>query len=61
MQELNNHFLEMTTNLLLKVACLSRNDSFSTFNEKKILRMTQPYLDDFNNLILACELYTFIA
>ena len=35
-QELNNHFTKVNTKLLLCVACLCPNDSFSAFNKKKI-------------------------
>ena len=39
-------------------------DLFSNFGKNKTLRMTQLYLDDFDDLAieaLACELDTFIA
>jgi hypothetical protein len=38
--ELDSHFTEMSTELLLYVACLNPSDSFSTFNKEKLIRLT---------------------
>jgi len=37
--ELDDRFTETSTKLLLCVACLSPNDSFSTFNKEKLIRL----------------------
>ena len=37
--ELDDCFTETSTKLLLCVACLSPNDSFSTFNKEKLIRL----------------------
>jgi len=64
MQEFNSRFPEMTTDLLIGVACLNPSESFSYFDKKKILAMAELYPNDFDDLAieaLACELDTFIA
>jgi len=63
MQQLNSRFPDMSTELLLGVACLNPLDSFSNFDKEKIFRMAQLYPDDFDELgieALSCELDTFI-
>ncbi|XP_016514044.2 uncharacterized protein LOC107830883 [Nicotiana tabacum] len=47
-QELNERFNEVTTYLLHGIACLNPINSFSSFNISKIMRMTELYLDDFD-------------
>nr|XP_016457164.1 PREDICTED: zinc finger MYM-type protein 1-like [Nicotiana tabacum] len=47
-QELNNRFDEVTTELLLRVACLNPVNSFSSFDIEKILRLAKLYTDDFD-------------
>ncbi|XP_019267378.1 PREDICTED: uncharacterized protein LOC109244700 [Nicotiana attenuata] len=47
-QELNSRFDEVTTDLLLGVACLNPADSFSNFDIEKILRLAELYPDDFD-------------
>ncbi|XP_019261006.1 PREDICTED: uncharacterized protein LOC109238962 [Nicotiana attenuata] len=47
-QELNSRFDEVTTELLLGVACLNLVNSFSSFYIEKILRLTELYPDDFD-------------
>jgi hypothetical protein len=54
LQELNNHFTKANSELLLCVACLSRDDLFAAFNKDNILRLAQFYSDDF----LAVQLMT---
>ncbi|XP_049374830.1 uncharacterized protein LOC125839898 [Solanum verrucosum] len=48
LQELNDHFDEVTTELLYGVACLNPIDLFSSFNIQKIMRMAELYHDDFD-------------
>ncbi|XP_009603071.1 uncharacterized protein [Nicotiana tomentosiformis] len=51
-QELNARFNEVTTNLLVGLACLNPVDSFFSFDINKILRMTELYPDDFDENIM---------
>ncbi|CAL8162783.1 unnamed protein product [Prunus armeniaca] len=39
LQELNSRFNEANTELLLRLACLSPNDSFSSFDKQKLIRL----------------------
>ncbi|XP_049373412.1 uncharacterized protein LOC125838386 [Solanum verrucosum] len=48
LQELNNRFNEVSTALLHGIACLNPINSFSSFDSKKIMRMTELYPDDFD-------------
>ncbi|XP_059310294.1 uncharacterized protein LOC132061511 [Lycium ferocissimum] len=48
LQELNDRFNEVTSDLLNGVACLNPIDSFSSFDIKKIVRMVELYPDDFD-------------
>ncbi|XP_070006327.1 uncharacterized protein [Nicotiana sylvestris] len=64
LHELNERFNEETTDLLMGVVCLNPVDSFSNFDIKKILRMAELYLDDFDeNIIITLEnqLATYIV
>ena len=47
LQELNNHFLEENTDLLLCMACLNPSDSFVTFDKEKLIRLEKFYPSDF--------------
>ncbi|XP_049378401.1 uncharacterized protein LOC125843234 [Solanum stenotomum] len=46
--KLNDRFNEVTSDLLNGVSCLNPIDSFSSFDIKKIMRMTELYPDDFD-------------
>ncbi|XP_047264745.1 uncharacterized protein LOC107864793 [Capsicum annuum] len=48
LQELNDRFNEVTSDLLNGVACLNQIDTFSSFDIQKILVMTKLYHDDFD-------------
>ena len=39
LQELNNHFSEANTDLLLCMACLNPSNSFVAFNKEKLIRL----------------------
>nr|KYP61905.1 hypothetical protein KK1_016419 [Cajanus cajan] len=39
LQELNNHFTEVNTELLLCVACINPRDSFSIFDKEKLIEL----------------------
>ena len=43
LQELNNHFMESNTKLLIRVSCLSSSDSFATFDKQKLIHLAQFY------------------
>ena len=63
LQELNNHFTETTTELLLCMACLNPSNAFSTFDKEKLIRLAQFYPQDFTAvslLALEDELDTYI-
>ncbi|XP_060182756.1 uncharacterized protein LOC132612658 [Lycium barbarum] len=53
LQELNERFNEVTSDLLNGVACLNPIDSFSSSDIKKIVRMTELYLDDFDGFSMS--------
>ncbi|XP_016540969.1 uncharacterized protein LOC107841622 [Capsicum annuum] len=48
LQERNDRFDEVTTDLLHGIACLNPINSFSSFDIKKIMRMAELYPDDFD-------------
>ena len=48
LKELNEGFIEATTELLVCVACLSPIDSFSTFDKKKLIHLGSFYPNDFS-------------
>ncbi|XP_055814477.1 uncharacterized protein LOC129884154 [Solanum dulcamara] len=48
LQELNDRFDEVTTDLLYGIACLNSINSFLNFDIKKVMRMAKLYLDDFD-------------
>jgi hypothetical protein len=63
LQELNNHFIEANSKLLLCVVCLNLDDLFAAFNKDNILRLAQFYPNDFSTvqlLTLDNELETYI-
>ncbi|XP_047251340.1 uncharacterized protein LOC124886564 [Capsicum annuum] len=60
LQELNDYFNEVTTELLHGVACFNTVDSFSSFDIQKIMRMTELYPDDFDELNM-CVLKNHLA
>lgn len=48
LQELNNRFSEVNTELLLCVACLNLRDSFSAFDKKNLIRLAEFYPSKFS-------------
>ncbi|XP_049399766.1 uncharacterized protein LOC125863815 [Solanum stenotomum] len=64
LQELNDRFNEVRTDLLIGVACLNPVDSFSSFDIKNILRMAELYPDDFGENVMVTlrnQLETYIV
>ncbi|XP_022857941.1 uncharacterized protein LOC111378895 [Olea europaea var. sylvestris] len=62
-QELNDHFSEVNTELLLCVACLCPQDSFSSFDKKSLIRLGELYPLDFSAvdvIVLNDQLETYI-
>ena len=47
LQELNNHFFETNTDLLLCMACLNLSNSFVAFDKEKLIRLVKFYPSDF--------------
>ncbi|XP_052627754.1 uncharacterized protein LOC111888627 [Lactuca sativa] len=47
LQELNNHFNEVNSNLLLCIACLCPSESFKTFDLEKIMKMATLYPEEY--------------
>ncbi|XP_004296334.1 PREDICTED: uncharacterized protein LOC101297233 [Fragaria vesca subsp. vesca] len=63
LQELNNRFNEANTELLLCLACLSPNDTFSCFNKERLMHLAHLYPADFSTsdlLILESQLDIYI-
>ncbi|XP_031285743.1 uncharacterized protein LOC116144431 [Pistacia vera] len=52
LQELNNRFNEINTELLICLACLCPNESFIVFDKQKLIRLAKLYPDDFSDLEL---------
>ncbi|KAK8940884.1 hypothetical protein KSP39_PZI009869 [Platanthera zijinensis] len=52
LQELNNRFTEITTELLLCMTCLSPMDSFSLFDKQKLIRLAEFYPFEFSRIDL---------
>jgi hypothetical protein len=52
LQELNNRFIEVNTELLLCVTCLSPRDSFLAFDKEKLNRLAQFYPSEFSRVEL---------
>ncbi|KAK4718101.1 hypothetical protein R3W88_016439 [Solanum pinnatisectum] len=64
LQELNDRFYEVTTDLLHGIACLNPINSFSCFDIRKVMRMAELYPDDFdesNMIILQNQLTSYIV
>ncbi|KAK4730090.1 hypothetical protein R3W88_023078 [Solanum pinnatisectum] len=64
LQEPNDHFDEVTTDLLHGIACLNPINSFSSFDIRKVMRMAELYPDDFdesNISILENQLASYIV
>ena len=62
-QELNNRFSEVNTELLLCMACLDPSDSFSVYDKSKLLQFAEFYRYDFPPLelmALGCQLDNYI-
>ena len=56
LQELNNRFSEVNTDLLLCMACLNPSNSFVAFDKKKLIRLAKFYPSDFLGIdILALD------
>ncbi|XP_022883726.1 zinc finger MYM-type protein 1-like [Olea europaea var. sylvestris] len=51
-QELNDRFSEVSTELLLCLACLCPDDSFSAFDKDKLIRLSKYYPKDFSKIQL---------
>ena len=47
LQELNNHFSETNTDLLLCMACLNPRNLFMAFDKEKLIRLSKFYPSDF--------------
>ncbi|XP_057747944.1 uncharacterized protein LOC130967139 [Arachis stenosperma] len=63
LQELNNRFTEVNTELLLCIACLNTSDSFFAFDKEKLLRLAEFYPYEFSStqlLALDSQLENFI-
>ncbi|KAJ6879611.1 hypothetical protein NC652_033040 [Populus alba x Populus x berolinensis] len=61
--ELDDRFIEMSTELLLCVTCLNPSDSFSAFNKEKLLRLALFYPSEFSIvdlMVLGDQLDTYI-
>ena len=52
LQELNDCFTEVSTELLLCVACLCQNDLFSSFNKERLICLAKYYPKDFSTIDL---------
>ncbi|XP_022883828.1 uncharacterized protein LOC111400666 [Olea europaea var. sylvestris] len=62
-QELNDRFSDVNTELLLCVACLCPQDSFSSFDKKNLIRLAELYPLDFSavdGIVLSDQLETYI-
>ncbi|KAL4598935.1 hypothetical protein ACB092_11G092500 [Castanea dentata] len=63
LQELNNRFSEVNTDLLLCMACLNPSNSFVAFDKEKLIHLAKFYPSDFpgtNILALDSQLQNFI-
>ncbi|KAL5583619.1 hypothetical protein UlMin_016061 [Ulmus minor] len=61
--ELNSRFNEANTELLLCLACLFPNNSFSAFDKRKLIRLAQLYSYDFSTVdlrVLENQLQTYV-
>ena len=48
LQELNDRFTEVNTELLLCIACLCPDDSFHAFDMEKLIKLSKYYPNDFS-------------
>jgi hypothetical protein len=48
LRELKRRFDEVNSKLLFCVACLSEDDSFATFDKKKLIQLAQFYPNNFS-------------
>ena len=53
LQGLNNRFTELSTELLLCMACLNSSNSFAAFDRQKLSRLAQFYPRDFSTIELS--------
>ena len=63
LQELNNRFTEVNTELLLCIACLNPRHSFLAFDKEKLIQLAQFYPLEFSStqlLALDSQLENFI-
>ena len=63
LQELNNRFSEVNTDLLLFMVCLNPSNSFVAFDKEKLIRLAKFYPSDFlgaNILALDSQLQNYI-
>ena len=63
LQELNNCFLEVNTDLLICMACLNPSNSFVAFDKEKLIRLAKFYPSDFHGtdiLTLGSQLQNYI-
>ncbi|XP_042411549.1 uncharacterized protein LOC122001052 [Zingiber officinale] len=61
--EMDSHFSEATTDLLIYMSCLDPKNSFSRFDVQKLVRLTHFYEDDFSwneRMLVEQELETYI-
>ncbi|XP_060170421.1 uncharacterized protein LOC132601341 [Lycium barbarum] len=64
LQELNNRFDTVSTDLLLGMACLHPAKSFGNFDKKKAMRLAEYYPNEFDSnklRDLSCQLHNFIV
>ena len=64
LQELNNRFTEVNTDLLLCIACLSPRESFVSFNKQKLIQLAQLHPSEFSSvelMALDCQLENYIV
>ncbi|XP_060170419.1 uncharacterized protein LOC132601340 [Lycium barbarum] len=64
LQELNNRFDTVSTDLLLGMACLHPAKSFGNFDKIKVMRLTEYYPNEFDSnklRDLSCQLHNFIV
>lgn len=57
LQELNDRFTELTTELLLCMSCLDPSDSFSAYDMDKVIRFASFYPSDFDEDDISCLEY----
>ena len=55
LQELNNCFSEVNTDLLLCMACLNSSDSFVAFDKEKLIRLVKFYPSNFSGIDILAD------